>query len=247
MALWELSFRSRWDYPFIELSREFPDTPISMWCIWNRELLQVPTRDDRTLKGLEKTIRRTGHVVDEWMDSGQGRIFLLNCTCNRYDSIYNIVDAHQCMETPPAVFRDGWGYFRALSFDDRRTRELFRDLHQRGPTDLIHKRELPLSVLPMSVWVHGLFGDLTQKQTQALLQAHRFRYYASPRQIKTEDIARGLGVSRSTYEEHLRKAENRVMNALIPYLQLYGSADHPAGSLPLKRTAVLAPVEVAGQ
>lgn len=244
MPLWEISFRSRFDYPFIDLSRQFPDTPISMWCLWDKELLQVPTRDRATLEGIEKGIRRAGHVVEEWVDAGQGRIFLLNCTCGKYASIWNVVERHECMEAPPAVYREGWGYFRILSLDDGRTRALFQDMHRRGPTELIRKRELPLNSLPTNIWVHGLFSDLTSKQREAMLQAHRYGYYASPRQIKTENIAKGLGLSRSTYEEHLRKAENRILTALVPYLEIYSTATLPSRQLPLSRTETEAPAEV---
>lgn len=241
MTLWELSFRSQFAYPFLELSRELPGTPISMWCVWNRELLQVPTREPTAIRAVERGIRRLGTVVEEHVDAGEGRIFLLKCTCPRYDSIWNIADAHELFEAPPSVFRDGWGYFRLLSLSERRTRELFADLRRRGPVELLHKRELPLSVLPTSVWVHGLFGGLTAKQMEAVLQAHRSGYYASPRQVKTESIARGLGVSRSTYEEHLRKGENRIIAALVPYLQLFAAADRPPASNPLPGTPAAPP------
>jgi hypothetical protein len=102
--------------------------------------------------------------------------------------------------------------------------------------ELIRKRELSLSVLPTSVWVNSLFGELTGKQTDAVLKAHRYGYYNSPRQVTTESIANAVGVSRSTYEEHLRKAENRIMASLMPYLQLYSSGDKPVERLPSKGT-----------
>ena len=66
MGLWELSLRSSWDYPFIDLSRQVLGTPISMWCIWNRELLQVPTRDPATLKKVDKAIRAAGDAWEDW-------------------------------------------------------------------------------------------------------------------------------------------------------------------------------------
>ena len=245
MTLWEISFRSRYDYPFISLSREFPDTPISMWCLWDKELLQVPTQDPHTLEGIERGIRKAGHVVEEWVDAGQGRIFLLNCTCGKYRSIWSIVEDHECLDAPPAVYRDGWGYFRMLSLDDRRTRSLFQEMSRRGPTELIRKRELPLNSLPTNIWVHGLFSELTPKQREAMLQAHRYGYYSTPRQIKTENIAKGLGLSRSTYEEHLRKAENRILTALVPYLELYTTASHSPKQLPLVRTEVATPSEAS--
>jgi predicted DNA binding protein len=245
MTLWEISFRSQFEYPFIDLSRQFPNTPISMWCLWDKELLQIPARDARTLDGITKGIRKAGRIIEEWADPGQGRIYLLNCTCEKYRSIWNVMDDHDCLDAPPAVYRDGWGYFRMLSFNDDHTRALFREMNRRGPTELIRKRELPLNSLPTNIWVHGLFSELTPKQREAMLQAHRYGYYASPRQIKTESIAKGLGLSRSTYEEHLRKAENRILTALVPYLELYTTSTHPPKGLPLARTDTSTPAEAS--
>ncbi len=238
MSLWEVSFRTQYDYPFIQISGRHPGLPISMWCIWNRELIQVPTLDEVKLQEIEKDIRRAGHIVDKWVEAQDSRIFLLRCTCGHLDSPWNVWEGHECIDAPPAVFKDGWGYFRVISFDDSHTRDLFRDLNKRGPTELIRKRELPLTVLPSSIWVNSLFGDLTEKQMDALLKAHRYGYYNSPREITTESIARGIGLSRSTYEEHLRKAENRIMGNLIPYLQLFAVGERKPEKMPEKHTPV---------
>ncbi len=209
-----------------------------MWCIWNRELLQVPRTDAETTREVERAVRKAGAVVDEWVDAHQSRIFLIRCTCDRYDSIWNILEQNECIDAPPVVFREGWGYFRVLSLDEQRTRGFFRALRSRGPTELIRKRELPLAALPNMVWVGSLFGDMTERQSNALLAAHRLGYYTSPRQVTTEHIAADVGLSRTTFEEHLRKAENRVIAAIVPYLHLFSTADHPAARLPLKETLV---------
>lgn len=224
--MWEISFRTQYDYPFIAISSRHPGIPISMWCIWGRELLQVPTQDETELAAIEKDIRKAGRVVDKWIEAQQARIFLLRCTCGTYEnSPWNVWEPYEFVDAPPAIYQDGWGYFRVLGFEEERSRDLFRALNKLGPTELIRKREIPLSFLPTSVWVNSLFADLTAKQADALLKAHRYGYYSSPREVTTESIARSLGVSRSTYEEHLRKAENRIMASLIPYLQLYAGAE----------------------
>ena len=238
MSLWEISFRTQYDYPFIQISGRHPGVPFSMWCIYNRELIQIPILDEARLKAIEKDIVKAGHVIDRWVEAQEARIMLLKCTCGHLDSPWNVWEAADCIDAPPAVFQDGWGYFRVISFDDTQTRELFKEFNRRGPTELIRKRELPLTVLPTSVWVNSLFGDLTGKQLDALLKAHRYGYYASPREITTENIARGLGVSRSTYEEHLRKAENRIMGAIMPYLQLFSVGERPQDKMPSKGSAV---------
>jgi predicted DNA binding protein len=238
MSLWEVALRASYDYPFIELSRSVPDTPISMWCLWNRELLQVPTRDEKVMQVVERSLRRTGHVVEQWVDAGVARLFLLDCTCKKYDSIWNLIEAHQCWDAPPVVYTDGWANFRVISFESQHPKDLFADLKTRGPAELVRKRELPLSALPTSVWTNVLFGDLTAKQSEALLTAHRFGYYTSPRGVTTEHIASSLGIGRTTYEEHLRKAENRVISALIPYLQLFSTSERPAERMPLPETPI---------
>lgn len=150
----------------------------------------------------------------------------LRCTCGVHsNSPWNVWEPHEFIDAPPAIYQDGWGYFRVIGFEEEGTRNLFRDFNRLGPTELIRKRELPLSTLPTSVWVNSLFADLTSKQMGAIPKAHRYGYYTSPRQITTENIAKGVGISRSTYEEHLRKAENQIMNALVPYLQLFASSE----------------------
>jgi predicted DNA binding protein len=242
VTIWEISLRAQYDYPFMELSREFPETEITMWCVWNREMIRVPTHDPSILPGFERALRKAGRVVDHWSDGDDARVFLLRCTCSKYDSPWTIIGESDCFDAPPLVYRGGWGYCRVLSPDAAHTRTLFAEFHRRGSAELIRKRELPLSALPTTVWTHGLFGELTEKQIGAILAAFRHGYYASPRRVTTDDVARELDVSRSTYEEHLRKAENRLIAALIPYLELYATSRKPVDHLPL-RTTLSEPIE----
>jgi len=70
MSLWEVSLRTQYDYPFIEMSGKYPGVPISMWCVWDRELIQVPSQDEAVLEGIEKEIRKAGRIVDRWAEAG---------------------------------------------------------------------------------------------------------------------------------------------------------------------------------
>lgn len=242
MALWEISLRAQLDYPFIRMSSHHPGIPFSMWCIWGRELIQVPTLDEHVLASVEKEIKGTGRIIEKWVEAGDTKIFMLRCTCGHVDhSPWNLWEQHEFFDAPPAVYQDGWGYFRLLTFEEDRTRALFRELNKLGASELIRKRELTLNVLPTSIWVTSLFTDLTVKQMDAVLKAHRYGYYVSPREITTEAIAKGVGVSRSTFEEHLRKAENRIMANLVPYLQLYFSGEKKPERLPEKATRIEIP------
>ncbi|PCR90609.1 helix-turn-helix domain-containing protein [Natrinema ejinorense] len=52
---------------------------------------------------------------------------------------------------------------------------------------------------------------LTPRQREALAVARRRGYYEWPRRVSAGDLATDLGVSKSTYLEHLRKAEAELL------------------------------------
>jgi hypothetical protein len=62
---------------------------------------------------------------------------------------------------------------------------------------------------------------MTAKQAESLLVAVDSGYYSVPRKTRFDDIARRMGTPRTTYEEHVRKAESKVINSVAPYLSIY--------------------------
>jgi len=72
-----------------------------------------------------------------------------------------------------------------------------------------------VSFQAVSVRERGLLGNLTRKQREVLLAAKREGYYDYPRRVRTEDLARKMGVKKSTLIEHLRRAENRLIQEVL--------------------------------
>lgn len=58
-------------------------------------------------------------------------------------------------------------------------------------------------------------NKLTEKQREVLITAYKLGYYDIPRRIKSEQLAKKMGLVDSTVVEHLRKAENNLMKQLI--------------------------------
>ena len=67
----------------------------------------------------------------------------------------------------------------------------------------------------------SLFGQLTEKQMKALVTAVENGYYEIPKRITADDLARKQGQPRSTLEEHIRKAESKIVLAMAPYMMMY--------------------------
>jgi hypothetical protein len=70
----------------------------------------------------------------------------------------------------------------------------------------------------------SVFSELTQKQVNALLSALDYGYYQVPKRLTAEEIARKQRVPRTTYEEHVRKAESKILRAMAPYMRIYASS-----------------------
>jgi HTH DNA binding domain len=58
-------------------------------------------------------------------------------------------------------------------------------------------------------------GSLSGQQRKALLAAYSSGYYEIPRRSHLEEIARGQRVNKSTFAEHLLKAENRLIARVL--------------------------------
>lgn len=59
------------------------------------------------------------------------------------------------------------------------------------------------------------FSKLTKKQKEILLHAYDNGYFDHPRKINADQLARKIGIHKTTLLEHLHKAENQVIRNLI--------------------------------
>jgi predicted DNA binding protein len=73
---------------------------------------------------------------------------------------------------------------------------------------------------PLYLSLNDLKQGLTSKKLKALTLAFNSGYYELPRKIYLENLAKEMNIHRRTFEEHLRKAEKKIMVYIIPSLML---------------------------
>lgn len=121
----------------------------------------------------------------------------------------------------PAVYRDGWEHYTLLAPSEPRLRLLVRRLTAFGSTVLQAAATVPTESVGATVPVADLAAGLTPRQLEALRLAVRSGYYEVPRRVEARELAAQVGLGRSTFEEHLRKAELHAMRRFAGILDAH--------------------------
>ena len=152
--------------------------------------------------------------------------------------------SYGCSIMFPSLFAEGRELHRVVAPSRDRLKQLLERLQDfgSGGANLESVTEVGPENLQVSINIADLAGVLTKKQLNVLTSAVKAGYYQSPRRTSTERLAKAFGLSRTTLEEHLRKAESKVIHGVM---NVFGS--HPAvvalarsggGRLPTPRATV---------
>ena len=121
----------------------------------------------------------------------------------------------------PNVLRPGLvaeGPPEFVDVDRMRVRFLCRDEEVPKILDFYEKSKVSHRLLEIARLQSASGSDLsrlTARQRQALLAAYNLGYYDVPRKISSEELAKRLKLGTSTYAEHLRKAERRLLSGVL--------------------------------
>jgi len=228
--MYEIGFRFQHDCPYTKLTQHYPDVVFTHWCNWEKDVMEISYRDLRSFQSIQEDLDRYmkelgTRVVRKELSSSNVQLVVHSCNCDRITTnVSSVLGKHNCVELQPTVYRDGWEWYRFLSFSQKDVKSLFEELSKVGTAEVVSRLSREGSTVRESVVVSvaNLFGGLTQKQLEAIIVALRNDYYRVPKRVTTDEIAERLGVPRTTYEEHLRKAEGKVLRAIAPYLELRG-------------------------
>lgn len=92
--------------------------------------------------------------------------------------------------------------------------DAFQDTHP--STELVAKRERPVTApLFLQQQFRDLFDEvLTDRQREVLMTAYLSGYFEQPRETDSTDLADRLDISQSTFSQHLRTAQRKVISTL---------------------------------
>lgn len=221
MALYEASLRVRHECPYRAMSERHPDLTIREWPLSDCQVLEISSEKTPTDQLLDD-IDRLGTTLHESVDDSGYHVVTQTCLCSLEESMIGRFEEHNCLYQSPTIYRQGWEYYTVIAFDETDVRALLNDLRSDRDIELLSKTAIEEKQIPHSMLtpVDQLFDDLTDRQLAALQLALETGYYEQPRQTSLRDIAGRTSVSKSTYEEHLRKAENKLLTNAGRFLRL---------------------------
>lgn len=67
------------------------------------------------------------------------------------------------------------------------------------------------------IYIAKILPKLAAQQKKALLLAYEWEYYSFPRKIGLEELSKRANISKATFRENLRKAEEKILPLLIAH------------------------------
>jgi predicted DNA binding protein len=225
MPLTEFMLRVTHDCPYGNISRRFPSFKMFVWCNRENEVFEVIVEKQSEYSAVTEEISKLKDIIETTSDGNGVRLITKPCHCTTENSITKNIDECNLLQILPVIYEKGWEYYRLIAFRHEDLQELVHRLEEKGFVfDIIRKVPFGGHIAgSLTLTADALFSGLTEKQVDALLNAYSHGYYRLPRSTDVQTMARNRRVPRTTFQEHLKKAENKLVASLVPYLTLYHS------------------------
>lgn len=198
------------------------DVRIELWCNDHCDLLHVTTGGNGDVA--ETVLDRVEDLVgvqDRLETTDELVVVTADCLKSHDPShIESYLARHGCLLLPPLRYADGAKLCRVLALDPAALSTCYRELVDDGYRVGVDSKRKVSSVTQDAplLTLDDALPTLTERQREVLQIAFETGYYEIPRRTTTEEIGRAVAVERRTAEEHLRRAENKIIAGLVEYL-----------------------------
>lgn len=202
---------------YSKLTNRYPKLIIRQWSLPKHQVVEFVGGSDSSGQVLEQ-IREHENILSSTI-MGDG-FYAVSTSTPKDTSIQEKFRHHNCVYVPPTVYQYGSKKYSVVGFERQDIHALLQDLKQ--TRDITVRLKFPMETLSlpseMPFTAETVFKDLTSRQIEAIQIALENGYYNQPRKATVKELANHTTVARATYEEHLRKAENKIMINIKQYV-----------------------------
>lgn len=213
MAIVDARVRVHHPCPYCDISTRFPRSLFLLWCDNRRDtvLVSSPQRAEfRQVLGAWRRGFRARVLLKEGTDA---LLVIPEFEWAEPPSVTGLARAGGVWVLHPVVYFAGTETYRFLAPSRARLHRLFRRLRKMGRVEVLSVADRAgldsVRTVPAAT-VHLLEG-LTDPQVSSMIAACDEGLLEIPARSSWEAVARAQGLSRSTFGEHLRKGQRRLL------------------------------------
>ena len=224
MALYDVKFKIMFDDDYSKLTRKYPSLKIFFWCNNIYDVIELFVDNPRDYLCIIKEMPHSCSLVEEKSDEDRFHLVIKSCSCYKDENSVDTIGEglNNILLLSPVIIENGWEEHHAIVFNHKEFEELIERLEDmRNAVKVVRKVPFGGTLAGITPLTRStLFPTLTEKQASALLTAHRSGYYRLPRKADVKTIAAKHKIARTTFQDHLRKAECKVISTMIPQIKL---------------------------
>lgn len=227
MVLYDIKFKIMFNDDYSILTRKFPSLKVFFWCNNEYDVIEIFVDNPKDYQAIKEHIPCPNNLVEEVSDKNRVHLIVKNCSCCKEEnSVVKYVGDLNILHISPVILENGWEQHHFIVFEHKDFEEFVERIEEKGyELNIIRKVSFSGTIASLTPLTRStLFSLLTEKQIRALLTAYKSGYYRLPRKTDVKTIAEKEKVARTTFQEHLRKAECKVISTLIPQIQLFNQS-----------------------
>jgi predicted DNA binding protein len=199
--------------PYCDISAEFPEVLILLWCDNRRDLFLLSASDPAALRSILGAVKDAFHARPLLTDGTDALVTLPDFEWTDPPSVTGLARRAGVWVLHPVVYYGGTETYRLLAPSRPKVQRFIERVRRVGAVEVLSVTERgslrTIRDLP-SAAVH-FFEGLTAPQARSLVAAYEGGLLDVPARSRWEEVARRVGVSRSTFGEHLRKGQLRLL------------------------------------
>lgn len=213
MAVVDAHVRVHHPCPYCDISVEFPRTLLLLWCDNRRDVFLVAAPDAVELRRVMTRVHDSFRARRLVMDGSDALVTVLDFEWEQPPSVASLARRFGVWVLPPVVYFEGKETYRFVAPRRLELNRLIERVRQFGDVEIlsVSNRGSLASVRDLPVATVHFYEGLTDRQARALVAAYDGGLLDVPARGSWNDVARREGLSRSTFGEHLRKGQLRLV------------------------------------
>jgi len=158
--------------------------------------------EEKNIKALLKDIKKDPNIIK--IESKDNFLMVVL----REHSFFEVVHDPRIIRPEPTIInKDGYHIWSLACFERKPLVRVLKMAEKKLDAEVLKFKEEKLD----NISITKALPSLTKKQKKALEIAINGGYYEYPKKIKMEQLANRMGISYSTFQAHLKKAEGKII------------------------------------